>query len=120
MIDPEINFAKYDPMADTPKLDIATTVCVPLHEKNRYWCVHCEPRKMREGPEFIYIYSQNINSVSDSVGILSDQVFLHMQEAEASVFTFNETHRNDMNPKNRAILKKSRDIIFNQKDGHYC
>lgn len=52
--------------------------------------------------------------------MLYDQVFLHMKETEASIFTFNETHGNNTNPSNGAVLNRSKNRIFNQKDGRYC
>ena len=42
-----------------------------------------------------------------------------MKEAEARIFAFNETHRDDMNARNNSLLAKSKNRIFNQKDGLY-
>ena len=45
---------------------------------------------------------------------------LHMKEAEASIFTFNVTYAYDLNTQNIYLLGKSKNRIFNHKDGHYC
>ena len=42
------------------------------------------------------------------VGILYYQTLIHMKDAEASIFAFNETHGDDMNALNSSILTKSK------------
>ena len=45
---------------------------------------------------------------------------LHMKEAEASIFAFNEAPGDDINVRNNPLLAKSKNRVFNQEDGHYC
>ena len=40
---------------------------------------------------------KNINGISDQEGILYDQKLIHMKDAEASIFVFNEIHGDNMN-----------------------
>ena len=77
-------------MADEPSPAIITPSYEPLHKKNEHWGDPCEPTICCEGPEFIRIYSQNQNGISDSTGLKYDDTFKHMKEAEASLFSVNE------------------------------
>ena len=107
-------------MADEPPPTIITPSYVPLHKKNKHWGDPCEPAIFCEGPEFIRIYSQNQNGISDSTGLKYDDTFKHMKEAEASIFSVNETHADKMNVKNNKVLETSRRRSFNYKEGEYC
>ena len=106
-------------MANASDPDIITQSYQPLHRKNKHLDNLCEPSQVREGPEFIWIYGQNVNGISDREGILYDQTIIHMKEAETSMFVFNETYRDDMNARNNSLLAKSKNRTFNQKDGLY-
>ena len=91
-------------MADAPDPDIITPSYRQLHRKNKHWG---DPFKLSKGckvPEFIQIYGQNVNEISNREGILYDQTKLHMKEAEASIFTSNETNGDDMNAQNNSLL----------------
>ena len=110
----------HNPMADAPDLDIITPSYQSLYRKNKHWGDPCKPSQVCEGPEFILTHSQNVNGISDREGILYDQTMIHMKEPEASIFAINETHGDDLNARNNSILAKSKNRIFNHKDGHYC
>ena len=43
-----------------------------------------------------------------------------MNEAGANMFTFNKTNKDNMNAPNNYLLTKSKNKIFNKKDGLYC
>ena len=60
---------KYDPMKDEPPPAIITPSYVPLWKKNEHWGDPCEPAAMCAEPDFIQIYSQNQNGISDSTGL---------------------------------------------------
>ena len=60
----------YNPMADAPDPDIITPSYQPLHRKNKHWGDPCEPNQVCEGPEFMRIYSQNVNGISNHKGIM--------------------------------------------------
>ena len=79
-------------MADEPTLARITLSYVPLHKKNKYWGNQCEPAIICKGPEFIRIYSQNNNGISDSTGMKYDDTFKHTKEADAAIFSVNETY----------------------------
>mmetsp|Transcript_38456 Transcript_38456/g.38819 ORF Transcript_38456/g.38819 Transcript_38456/m.38819 type:complete len:127 (-) Transcript_38456:179-559(-) len=61
--------AEYDPMADKSPPAIITPSYVPLHKKNEHWGDPCEPTICYKGQEFIRIYSQKQNGISDSTGL---------------------------------------------------
>ena len=107
-------------MKDEPPPAIITPSYVPLHRKNEHWGDPCELTICCEGPEFIRIYSQNQNGISDSTGLKYDDTFKYMKEAEASIFCINETHADKMNVKNNKVLETSRRRSFNHKEGEYC
>ena len=79
-----------------------------------------KPAVVCEGPEFIWLYGQNGNGISDSTGLKYDETLKHMKEAGASIFGINETHADKINAKNNNILEKSRRKMFQTKEGHYC
>ena len=60
---------KYDPMKDEPPPATITPSYVPLWKKNEHWGDECEPTAMCEETEFIRIYGQNNNGISDSTGL---------------------------------------------------
>ena len=60
-----------------------------------------------------------MNWISNREGILYDQTILHMKKAEATIFAFNETHRDEINAQNNSLLTKSKNRIFNHKDYLY-
>lgn len=62
-------------MTNSPDQDIRTPAYVPLNRKVEYWGDLCEPSELCEGPEFICMYSQNVNRISDQPGMLYDQDF---------------------------------------------
>ena len=62
--------------------------------------------------DFIRIYSQNNNGISDSTGLKYDDTFKHMKEANADIFCINETHADKMNAKNNRVLESSRRRMF--------
>lgn len=74
-----------------------------------------EPSKVCEWEGFIRIYSQNVYNISDREGLQHIQVSEHMKETEASVFTFNETHGDEMNPRNITFLKKLREREYSKE-----
>ena len=114
------NTPSYNPMADAPDLDIITPSYQPLHRKNEHWGDSCEPSQVCEGPEFIRIYSQNVNGVSDHKGTMYEQSMKTMKEAEASIFAFNETHGDDLNARHDSLVIKSKTRIFNHTDCRFC
>ena len=97
----------YNPMADAPDPDIITLSYQPLHRKNEHWGDPCEPSQVWEGPEFICIYSQNVNGISDHEGIMYEQSMKTMKEAEASIVAFNKTHGDDLNAKHNSLVFKA-------------
>ena len=107
-------------MADAPDPAIITPSYQPLHRKNEHWGDPCEPSQVCEGPEFIRIYSQNVNGISDHEGIMYEQSMKTMKEAEASIFAFNETHGDDLNAKHNSLVYKAKNRIFNHTDGKFC
>ena len=110
----------YDQIADKPPPAIITPSYVPLHKKNEHWRERCEPAVNCIGPEFIRIYSQNDNGISDSTGMKYDDTFKHMKEADAVMFSVNKTHADKMNTTNNNVLEKSQQKIFQSKEGQYC
>ena len=111
---------EYDPMADKPPPAITIPSYVPLHKKNKHWGDPFEPTICCGGSEFIRIYSQNQNGISDSTGLKYDDTFKHMKEAVVSMFSVNKTHADKMNLKNNKVLETSRRRSFNYKEGEYC
>ena len=49
-----------------------------------------------------------------------DDIFKHMKEADADIFSVNETNADKMNVKNNTILEKSRRRMFQSTEGQYC
>ena len=111
---------EYDPMADEPPPATITPPYVPFHKKNEHWGDQCEPAVTCEEPEFIKIYSQNNNGISDSTGLKYDDTFKHMKEADADIFSVNKTHAGKMYVKNNKVLETSQRRIFQSTDGQYC
>ena len=97
----------YDQIADKPPPAIITPSYVPLHKKNEHWGDPCQPVIFCEGLEFIRLHSQNNNGISDSTGLKYDDTFKHMKEADAAIFSVNETHADKMNVKNNTVIEKS-------------
>lgn len=109
----------YDHMVDTPAPDTITPSYVPLHRKNGH-CGDCyKPSIVCEGLDFIGIYGQNGNYISNSLGLKYDQTIIHMKDAEPRIFAINETHTDKMNVRNNTVLTKSRKKLFQPKDGNY-
>ena len=71
-------------------------------------------------PDFIRIYSQDNNGISDSTGLKYDNTFKHMKEADADIFSINETHRDKMNAKNNMAMESSQQQMFQSKEAQYC
>ena len=92
----------------------------PLLSKNDDWGDTLLPRIMYENDDFIRIYSQNVNGVTDSEGTQLDLAFNCMNKTEADIFTFNETHYDKTNPVARKALTKSMNRLYKKKNGHYC
>lgn len=107
-------------MADAPTPDTIMPSYVPIRCKNEHWGDRYEPSIVYEGPNFICIYGQNQKSISDSSGLKYNQTFMHMKDAEASIFVINETHTDKMNARNNTVILKSRKKIFQPKDGNCC
>ena len=107
-------------MKDDPPPAIITPSYVPLWKKNEHWDDRCEPAVMCTEPDFIRIYSQNNNGISDSTGLKYDDTFKHMKEADADIFCINETHANKMNAKNNRVLESSWRRMFRSKESQYC
>ena len=63
-------------------------------------------------PEFIRIYSQNNNGISDSTGLKYDDTFKHMKEEDVDIFSINKTHADKMNAKNNKVLESSQRRMF--------
>ena len=96
---------EYDPMADKPPPPTITPSYEPLHKKNEHWGDQCEAAAICDEPEFIRIYSQNNNGISDSTGLKYDDTFKYMKEADADIFSVNQTHADKINAKNNKVLK---------------
>ena len=71
-------------------------------------------------PDFIRIYSQNNNGISDSTSLKYNDTVKHMKEADADFFCINETHADKMNAKNNRVLESSRRGMFKSKESQYC
>ena len=99
-------------MADKLPPVIITPSYVPLHKKNEHWGGPCEPAVICEGPEFIRIYSQNNIGISDSTGMKDNDIFTHMKEADAAIFSVNINHADKMNANNSTFLEKSQQKMF--------
>ena len=84
-------------MKDEPQPATVTPLYVPLWKKNEHWENPCEPAVMCAEPQFIRIYSQNNNNIGDSTGLKYDDTFKHMKNADADIFSINETHADKMN-----------------------
>ena len=83
---------EYDPMKDDPPPAIITPSYEPLWKKNEHWGDRCDPPVLHDENEFIRIYGQNNNGISESTGLNYDDTFKHMKEANADIFCINETH----------------------------
>ena len=57
-------------MADAPDPDIIALSYRSHHKENEHWGDPYEPSQAYEGPEFIRIYGQNVNGISDREGLL--------------------------------------------------
>ena len=71
-------------------------------------------------PNFIQIYGQNNNGISDSTGLKYDDTFKHMKEADADIFCINETHADKMNEQNNRVVESSWRRMFWSKESQYC
>ena len=111
---------KYDPMKDEPPPAIITPSYVPLWKKNEHWGDQCEPAVMCAELDFIRIYSQNNNDISDSTGLKYDDTFKNMKEADADIFCIIKTHADKMNAKNNRVLESSCRRMFQSKERQYC
>ena len=107
-------------MKDKPPSVIIIPLYVPLWKKNEHWVDPCAPTVMCAGPDFIRIYSQNNNDISDSFGLKYDDTFKHMKEVDADSFSINETHADKMNVRNNRVLESSRRRMFQSKESQYC
>ena len=87
---------EYDPIKDEPPPEIITSSYVPLWKKNEHQGDWCEPAAMCAEPDFIRIYSQNNNGISDSTGLKYHDTFKDMKEADVNIFCINETHADKM------------------------
>ena len=83
----------------------------PLFKKNEHWGDPSEP---------IPIYSQNINGISDNTGLKNDDIFKHMEKADADIFSINKFHANKMNTKNNKVLEMSQRRMFQSNEGQQC
>ena len=90
---------------------------VPLFKKNEHWGDPCKLVAMCAEPEFIRIYSQNNNGISDSTGLKYDDTFKHVKEADADIFSINENHAGKMNTKNNKVLETSQRRMIQSKEG---
>ena len=54
-------------MEDKPSTATIAPSDVPLLKKNEHWDDQCEPTVICEEPQFVQIYSQNNNGISDSM-----------------------------------------------------
>ena len=68
--------------------------------------------------ETLRIYCQNVNGIYDEDGLGLDEAFHLMRTAKANIFTFNETHGDDMKPRARSVLYNAKNKIWKQQDGH--
>ena len=107
-------------MKDEPPLATITPSYVPLWKKNEHWRDPCELAAMCAKPEFIQMYSQNTNGISDSTGLKYDDTFKHTKEADANIFSINEIHADKMNAKNNKVLESSRRMLLQSKEGQCC
>ena len=107
-------------MKDDPPPAIITPSYEPLWKKNEHWGDRCDPPVLHDETEFIRIYGQNNNGISESTGLNYDDTFKHMKEANADIFCINETHADKMNAKNNRVLESSRRRMFQSKESQYC
>ena len=110
----------FDPIKDEPPPATITPSYVPLWKKNKLWGDPCEPAAMCAEPDFIRIYSQNKNGISDITSLNYDDTFKQMKEVDADIFSINETHADKMNTKNNTVLESSQRRMFQSKEGQYC
>lgn len=70
-----------------------------------------------DNEDVLRIYCQNVNGIFDPDGKKLDEAFYTMQSTGASIFTFNETHGDDLNPKTKKLLRKSQHRIWQKRQG---
>ena len=71
-------------------------------------------------PDFIQIYSQNNNGISDSTELKYNDTFKHMKEVDADIFSINETHAGKINANHNRVLESSYRRMFQSKESQYC
>ena len=61
-----------------------------------------------EHNDILRLYCQNVNGIFDQHGIGLDDAFHTMRTLGADIFTFNETHGDDTNPKSKMVVRRSK------------
>ena len=77
-------------------------ICIPIDDGNE---------------ETMRLYCQNVNGIYDIDGLGLDETFHHMRTTKAHIFTLNETHGDDTNPEARAVLRRSKQRLWQNQDG---
>ena len=117
-----VQFSSTDPQLERSTLDYDTDDLI-----NNYY--HQQTIKIKnEAPwgnacidideddqDVLRIYCQNVNGIFDTNDIGLDEAFHTMHILHANIFTFNETHGNDLNLKTKKILRKSQQKIWQQQ-----
>ena len=82
------------------------------------WGDNCIP--IDDGDEeTMRLYCQNVNGIYDIDGLGLNETFHHMRTTKAHIFTLNETHGDDTNPDARAVLRRSKQRLWQNQDG-FC
>ena len=84
-IQPSIQ-TEYDPMKDDPPPAIITPLYEPLWKKNEHRGDRWDPAVLHAEQDFIQIYGQNNNGISDITVLKYDDTFKHMKEVNADIF----------------------------------
>ena len=67
--------------------------------------------------DILRLYCQNVNGIFDQNGIGLDEAFQTMRTLGADIFTFNETHGDDTNPKSKMVVRRSESRVLKQNNG---
>ena len=106
-----VQFSTNDPQLDQPTMDFDNddlitdkyqqqTIKISKEEPWGDACIDIE----EDDQEVLRIYCQNVNGIFDIDGTGLDEAFHTMRSLRANIFTFNETHGDDLNPKTKNII----------------
>ena len=104
-------FSSTDPQLDQPTMDFDNddltnneyhqqTIKITNEEPWGDACVDIDEKDQ----DILRIYCQNVNGIFDENGTGLDEAFHTMRSLHANIFTFNETHGDDLNPKTKNII----------------